>query len=225
MFIDFGSTRSNLGPQLLTERLVQLDKDFQNAYLGGYMAPTMFNHRMGIKWWFIGYITICKYYWWYITMIYIYIVFMEINIFKWESLNNQKYGVFFESDKRILLIRSVGGIPERWWSWNHFVNGAQLQGLGCPKSEVTWCTRLVSVGLYDTVNGCEILPLDGWNMLKPYKNNRMFTIVFNWYRISLAHPQYLWWVYLLARPDRKDCQTNSIGAFRKMGGPPNHLFE
>jgi hypothetical protein len=38
---------------------------------------------------------------------------MEINIFKWESLNNQKYGVFFESDKRILLIRSVGGIPER----------------------------------------------------------------------------------------------------------------
>ena len=46
-------------------------------------------------------------------MIYIYIVFMEINIFKWESLNNQKYGVFFESDKRILLIRSVGGIPER----------------------------------------------------------------------------------------------------------------
>ena len=58
MFIDFGSTRANLGPQLLTERLVQLDKDFQNAYLGGYMGPTMFNHRMGIKWWFIGYITI-----------------------------------------------------------------------------------------------------------------------------------------------------------------------
>ena len=49
MFIDFGSTRANLGPQLLTERLVQLDKDFQNAYLGGYMGPTMFNHRMGIK--------------------------------------------------------------------------------------------------------------------------------------------------------------------------------
>ena len=46
-------------------------------------------------------------------IIYINIVFMGINIFKWESLNNQKYGGFFESDKKILLIRSVGGIPER----------------------------------------------------------------------------------------------------------------
>jgi len=42
--------------------------------------------------------------------------------------------------------------------------------------------------LKHTVDGCEILHHLGW--LKPKQNHGIFTIVFNWCRISLAYPQY-----------------------------------
>ena len=54
-------------------------------------------------------------------------------------------------------------------------------------------TGAVAYVPWDTVDGCEILhhQTDGWNMLKPQKNNEMFTTYELVIRILLAHPQYL----------------------------------